>query len=1272
LSRLDDIRKGNQSQGSRLDRIRQNQASQQPSKFEGLQNNPTSGDLINMPGQQPSTTLEQGGSSNLFVDAQKAIYNNTLKPVQDFTNRTAAGFLDGISMGQAKKFLQRNEPDNAPDFVKDMYKPAETTSEKVADVTGFLGGTLAPYSLAYKTAGKGVQLGYNALTKGVNPTSKLGKAALKGGNLAAGGLGAGLGYGVTSEGIDEVINPENKTFGERAKMVALEGLLGAVGDPALRGAAVGLKKAYQSYSPAIKNKINDIIGKFSKGEINEQQLKQEILLLPEGQKLLNAPKTVSKPKYDSPLNKSSDEVLALPEFNPNRNQILDGLFPKVNTPPPYGNPRALREWVVQRVPEAAELPDENIYNFAKQFENVRTPTDQSRQAASNYGFDLDALLQGKVKDLKDMKERKRWMEVVGQEPKEFDLSTLTNRKPVGESPLPFKRERYNPIEQQKLQPFTAKMDPMNKTLAQPIPIKTNDQLLNSLQFGDKIKVRQDRGEVELEFVKREGDTVVVRKRNGKETTVPAQMVVGKNKGLGNNPFKAPAKNEVASALDNVQPRPSQSVNNSIDNSIPSNTEDLLKNSESWKNKATPLLKRETMERNFDDIMGKDAPSMKEQYLEPIKDSEAERMKFLNNNRDEVKNLGIKYKSDEDKLVQMFGEGKISLDELKQQTKDWKKVVKATEVMRNKYDKLLDQLNKALTDNGYDPVPKRENYFPHYEEVDNMFTKLGFDVRNFELPTEIIGRTQNFKPGKNFFAHTLRRKGDKTTFGFIEGFDKYIEGASRVIHHTKNIKSLRQLENDIRAKHGESQHLGSFVTDLQDYTNNLAGKQSALDRGFESAIGRQIYSGLDMLRRRVSLNMIGGNLASAMTNFIPVTQSLATTNKTAFGKGVYGAVSNVFKNDGFIKESKFLTRRYGSDNLARGKLAKTIDASMVFMRGFDRFASNIIVRSKYQEGIDKGLSHDKAMKIADDWAAKIMADRSLGQMPTYFNSKAAGPILQFQLEVNNQLSFLLKDVPRNMKTLQTISALTQVAVYGYLFNELYENAVGRRPALDPIGIAVKAYEDFNNDNIDSSKAAKNTTKEVLGQLPFTSVLTGGRIPLGAAFPNPENIINSEFDNKTLAKESLKPLTYLVSPTSGGQIKKTYQGVTDLGMNPFSPQELTGVYQTNPKGEKYLKYPVEDNLLNKLRGPVFGRNSFPETSDYYDNNRRALGPQQTERVERYPGSYQKIMDDRDLKAIDRKIDEVYDNDKLTFKEKLDQVRELRKRKRNLEEEIKNRGD
>ena len=102
------------------------------------------------------------------------------------------------------------------------------------------------------------------------------------------------------------------------------------------------------------------------------------------------------------------------------------------------------------------------------------------------------------------------------------------------TPLPFKKELYNPLEKSPLA-YTGKVEPMNTTKVQYNKPKINDKLLNSLEYGDKVKVRSGRGEVELSFVKREGDQVVVKRKSGKETVVPASMVNGKVKSKVNIP-----------------------------------------------------------------------------------------------------------------------------------------------------------------------------------------------------------------------------------------------------------------------------------------------------------------------------------------------------------------------------------------------------------------------------------------------------------------------------------------------------------------------------------------------------------------------------------------------------------------------------------------------------------------------------------------------------------------------------------------------------------------
>lgn len=56
---------------------------------------------------------------------------------------------------------------------------------------------------------------------------------------------------------------------------------------------------------------------------------------------------------------------------------------------------------------------------------------------------------------------------------------------------------------------------------------------------------------------------------------------------------------------------------------------------------------------------------------------------------------------------------------------------------------------------------------------------------------------------------------------------------------------------------------------------------------------------------------------------------------------------------------------------------------------------------------------------------------------------------YQVEVNNQWSHLMKDIPRSKENVAQVAlAFTNFALGAYIFNDVYERIVGRRTALDP--------------------------------------------------------------------------------------------------------------------------------------------------------------------------------------------------------------------------------
>lgn len=649
-----------------------------------------------------------------------------------------------------------------------------------------------------------------------------------------------------------------------------------------------------------------------------------------------------------------------------------------------------------------------------------------------------------------------------------------------------------------------------------------------------------------------------------------------------------------------------------------------------KDKKKISLSRETFDRNLEDIFGSDAGTFKELYSNPIKSSEADSVRFKDKLRNEVKALNLNRKESE--LVQKIGENKMSLKEIENvQGVDWKKVSNAVDYFKGTYKNLLKQANDVLIKNGYKPIGEIQNYFPHFEELNPILKALG--IENPDLPTDINGLTGDFTPGKSFFANALHRTGDKTVFDAVRGFDNYLEGISKVIHHTDNIQRIRSLERDIRTIYKNKTDLTNFAAYLHEYGNMLAGKKAVIDRGTEDVFGRGTYKFFDFIRKQTGAQMVGGNISSALTNFIPLTQAISTTSKPSFVKGLVQSVIDTIPglSDDFAKKSDFLTRREGSNKLYLTKWQKVGEAANGLFKVVDNLVGQTIVRGKYNELIAKGIPEKLAIKQADDWAGRIMADRSLGQIPTLFNSKVLGAFTQFQLETNNQISFLFKDIPRtvlkngvNAKSVSTLaSTATQIAVVSYIFNNIYEKVVGRRPAFDLLGVISDASKDFNNPKLDRQKAINNLVDNISNQLPFSSIITGGgKIPITSSLPD----LYSLGAGKTDIKTELSKIPLMLLPTGGNQIKKTVQG--------FNAINNQGVYS---KDGSQLKYPVKNTLGNDLKAALLGPSSLEEAQNYYRNGMTPLSKDETQK---YVSDVKKGVDP---KAIYELLNKVKDQNK-----------------------------
>lgn len=610
-----------------------------------------------------------------------------------------------------------------------------------------------------------------------------------------------------------------------------------------------------------------------------------------------------------------------------------------------------------------------------------------------------------------------------------------------------------------------------------------------------------------------------------------------------------------------------------------------------------------------------------------------------------------------------------------------KIEGAVESFRTIYDELFEKLNDARLRNGYGPVGYIKGYFPHFQAnqsgLASLFAKgLGIEMTVTELPTSISGLTHQFRPGVQWFGNVLERLGFQTVYDAVEGFDRYIEGAANVIHLTDSIQNLRALASQIRYRSTDAgiqkqvddirkredlsdedkevlirdimekapYTLGHFVVELDEYTNKLAGKKSMRDRSFEANWGRKTYNLIKWWESRVAANLVGLNPGSWLTNLAPLAQGWQDLGRYVVS-GMWDTMANLVNHDDMNERSVFLTNRSGSDPLVQKFWQRASNVTGKPMEWIDHFVSASLVRGRYQQNLKRGMSEASAMQEADAWVASVMADRSKGALPTIFEAK--NPITklftQFQTEVNNELSYIFKDMPREMKEQGVARAamiLFRFLLGRWIFNELYEWLIGRRPMLDPLNMLLDfgfdwaGYERqnlleetwdtiFSGDDFellegtesgDVFDALGGLATNTVENLPFIGgVLGGGRLPVGNSLPGLSSLwsaMKGEYAGRKAGdvvwNELSKVFYNVVMPFGGGQLKKIFQGIEAVARG--------GSYSVDSEGNDILQYPVandtwQDKTKNLLQSMIFGKSSLDEATEWVDSGFKSLNAKET---------------------------------------------------------------
>lgn len=712
-----------------------------------------------------------------------------------------------------------------------------------------------------------------------------------------------------------------------------------------------------------------------------------------------------------------------------------------------------------------------------------------------------------------------------------------------------------------------------------------------------------------------------------------------------------------------------------------NAEDMADTiAEFAKDKKIPgAYSRETMERNSYDIFGKKnrayAERLNDEYFAPVHKAVADRTNYVNTMRQQVADLHLS--KHESALVQMALEGRndvaaeyIKNNKIKVTSKLQKNVADGVATFQAIYKELYEALNETLLSNGMKPVRARKNYAPHFvkDKPDTLLSRIRYSFgwgkdSSVNIGTDLAGITDDFSPGKKWFGNLLQREGELTDYDAVAGFDRYIETAGDIIFLTDSVQQLRSLEDALRYRLSDEgtremvnqirndrslnaleRHqkideaynpnqdniqklynqkklgMGGYVSNLHEYINNLAGKKARADRGWEEMIGRQIYTVAKNVEGRVAANMIAMNPGSWITNFIPITQAGGEVSTANLIKAMRDTVKSAVKDDGFTDGSVFLTNREGTQFLDRTLTRKISDIAGMPMEAIDHFTSNVVTRAKYLQNIQDGMGLQEAFDNADTFAANLMADRSKGAQPTAFNS--VNPIRKvftmFQLEVNNQLSYLFKDLPRAKQSVPKLAwAYTKVFTGAYLFNAFYHQLTGRDSAFDPIGMIADAFgfDPFDDDDKDKKKKsgvdiALDLGENVAEQIPFVGgLIGGGRVPLFSAVPEFDKLTKeyeNGYDGKRIALDAAKSAAnsaaYLLLPFGGGAVKKALEGAATVYAG--------GSYSLDKNGEKILQFPTYgQSPRDWAQAMLFGKSSLKTAQEWADDDYNSLNADET---------------------------------------------------------------
>jgi hypothetical protein len=546
-------------------------------------------------------------------------------------------------------------------------------------------------------------------------------------------------------------------------------------------------------------------------------------------------------------------------------------------------------------------------------------------------------------------------------------------------------------------------------------------------------------------------------------------------------------------------------------------------------------------------------------------------------------------------VQMYGEKVLSIEKLKKLfPKKWEAIIEADEWFRGEYNLLLNKVNTARLRAGLDAIPKRPDYYRHFNDL--TFYDL-FSGKIHIIPTNMVGVLDFTRPRAPFFSAALPRIGDKTTYDAVGGFLSYVSASTMHANMIDAIDIVRVFKEAVAETTKESKHLNNFIKYLTEYADSLAMKPHKFDTAIRE-LGFRVFSRdvdipniLDAMASRTGANIILGNASSAAMNLLPLAQLVISNPRRFFPSlfntikvGVGGAIDDIYSKSRFYK-----VRYAGEATVDPTTFEKARDATAWGFLTVDKFTVRTLLDAHHEMALTRGLTGSDAWRFADEAVSDMVGDRSIIGTPLMFRSKVGRVGLQFQLEINNFVDYngdILKRrgvVFGDMTKAQSRAKLAELFVASYVANSIYEQINGRRPLPDPIQMTIDIV---NDPDITEGDNFKDVLTRIIGRITgeiLSNIPAGPTIGM-ALGDRPFGMSREEFFGRTEAGRFGTPavltalqnvakgdFSTLLPPFGGTQLKRTLGSIKNVsegvkrsaggGLNfPVEPGGVLGTVKT----------------------------------------------------------------------------------------------------------------